>query len=230
MTPDPTTDRRRLSRTSLVTVQRGPALMAINQGSTLERGERVADRLMQADLFSGWGLRTLSTEHPSYDPYSYQRGAVWPHDTMIAAAGLRRYGRIEDAWRLVDGVLAAVTSFERIQMPELFCGLPRRHPGVPVPYQRANVPQAWAAGSIFMGVRLLLGLEPDAPQGRIYLDPALPPWCPELTIRNVRIGAHRLAIRAWRRPDGSCEASVEGNRAGLEVVRGRPPWLQLPSA
>ncbi|MBJ7596171.1 MAG: amylo-alpha-1,6-glucosidase [Candidatus Dormibacteraeota bacterium] len=195
-----------------------------------DRGERVANRLMQADLFSGWGLRTLSTEHPSYDPYSYQRGSIWPHDTMIAAAGLRRYGRIEDAWRLVDGLLAAVTSFERIQMPELFCGLPRRHPGVPVPYQRANVPQAWAAGSIFMAVRVLLGLEPDAPHGRIYLDPALPPWCPELTIRNVRVGAHRLAIRAWRRPDGSCEVSVEGNRAGLEVVRGRPPWLELPLA
>jgi glycogen debranching enzyme len=194
------------------------------------RGQRVADRLMQPDLFSGWGLRTLSSDHPAYDPHSYQRGSVWPHDTMIAAAGLRRYGRVEDAWRLVDGMLAAVTSFERMQMPELFAGLPRRRPDVPVPYQQANVPQAWAAGSIFHAVRLLLGLEPDMPSRRLYLDPVLPPWCPELKVHNVRVGNQRLAINARRQADGSCDVSVDGDRGDIDVVHGRPPWLELPAS
>ncbi|HEY8674566.1 MAG TPA: amylo-alpha-1,6-glucosidase, partial [Candidatus Dormibacteraeota bacterium] len=174
---------------------------------------------MRPDLFSGWGLRTLSSDHPSYDPHSYQRGSVWPHDTMIAAAGLRRYGRIEDSWRLVDGLLSAVSSFDRLQMPELFSGLQRRRPDVPVPHANANVPQAWAAGSIFHAMRMLLGVEPDVPGGRIYVDPMLPPWCPELTLDNVRIGADRFRITAWRRSDGNHEIDVESSGSTLPVVR-----------
>jgi glycogen debranching enzyme len=195
-----------------------------------ERGDRVSERLMRPELFSGWGLRTLSSDHPSYDPHSYQRGSVWPHDTMIAAAGLRRYGHIEDSWQLLDGLLGAVSSFDRLQMPELFSGLPRRRRDVPVPYEAANVPQAWAAGSIFHAIRMLLGLEPDVPSGRIYVDPMLPPWCPELTLDNVRIGADRFRISARRRPNGTHEINVDGSGSALSVVRGAPPWMELPSA
>ena len=101
-----------------------------------------------ADLFTGFGLRTLSSDHPSYDPHSYQRGSVWPHDTMIAAAGMRRYGRDEEAWRLIDGILEAASAFDGFQLPELFAGLQRQPLDAPVPYERANVPQAWAAGSV----------------------------------------------------------------------------------
>lgn len=193
-----------------------------------DRAQQVADRLLQPDLFTGWGLRTLSSEHPAYDPHSYQRGSVWPHDTMLAAAGLRRYGRIADCWRLVDGLLQAVAAFERNQMPELFAGLPRHDPDVPIPYHRANVPQAWAAGSIFHAVRILLGLEPDVPAGVVYLDPALPPWCPRLRLENVRIGASRLEIEAWRRADGSSDVGVRVDGAHLDIVRGTPPWLRQP--
>lgn len=193
-----------------------------------ERAQLVADRLFHPDLFTGWGLRTLSSEHPAYDPHSYQRGSVWPHDTMLAAAGMRRYGRIEDCWRLIDGLLEAVAAFERHQMPELFAGLPRRDPDVPVPYERANVPQAWAAGSIFHAVRILLGLEPDVPAGIVYVDPALPPWCPELRLENVRIGASRLGIHAWRRRDGSSDVQVHIDGPHLDVVRGLAPWQAVP--
>jgi glycogen debranching enzyme len=187
----------------------------------------VADRLMRADLFSGWGLRTLSTHHPAYDPHSYQRGSVWPHDTMLAAAGLRRYGRTEDAWALIEGLLSAASAFERAQLPELFAGLPRMPPDVPVPYERANVPQAWAAGAVFHAVRVLLGLEPDVPGGRVYIDPALPPWCPQLQLDNVRVGTWRLSVAAWRRADGSSEAHVEVEGGRLAVLPGRPPWSDV---
>jgi glycogen debranching enzyme len=190
--------------------------------------ERVADRLMQPDLFAGWGLRTLSNLHPAYDPHSYQRGSVWPHDTMIAAAGLARYGRIEDAWRLMDGLLAAVSAFDRAQMPELFAGLQRVDLDAPIPYERANVPQAWAAGSVFHAVRTLLGLEPDVPGGTVYVDPALPPWCPALLLENVRIGAQRFAFHAVRDRDGVCAIDVDSGAGHLDVVRGRPPRLALP--
>jgi glycogen debranching enzyme len=192
-----------------------------------DRAALVADRLMRHDLFSGWGLRTLSSHHPAYDPHSYQRGSVWPHDTVLAAAGMRRYGRLADCWALIDGVLSAATAFDRSQLPELFAGLGRVPPDVPVPYEHANVPQAWAAGAVFHSLRVLLGLEPDVPAGCVYLDPALPPWCPQLQLDNVRVGAARLDIAAWRLPDGRSDVHVEVEGGHLSVVRGRPPWLDV---
>src|SRR5256885_16332112 len=142
------------------------------------QGRLAGARLLEPDLFTGWGLRRLSDKHPSYDPHSYQPGSGCAHDTVIAAAGLRRYGLVEEAWTLLDGLLSAVMCFDDIQMPELFAGLPRQEFAVPVPYRMANVPQAWSAGCVLQVVRVLLGLEPDLPSGRVYIDPALPPWCP----------------------------------------------------
>src|SRR5256714_1422915 len=190
-----------------------------------ERGRIAGRRLMEPDLFTGWGLRVLSDKHPSYDPHSYQRGSVWPHDSVIAAAGLRRYGLAEEAWTVLDGLLAAVMCFEDIQMPELFAGLPRSEFAVPVPYRMANVPQAWAAGSVLQMVRVLLGLEPDVPNSRIYLDPALPAWCSRLRLSNIRLGPHQVRISVERKPDG--RHSVDADAPGLEIVRGVPPWREL---
>jgi len=192
-----------------------------------DRGQRVAERLLRPDLFTGWGLRTLSRDHPAYDPHDYQRGSVWPHDTLIAADGLRRYGRTADSWRLIDGILGAATGFERSRLPELFAGLSRRGADAPVPYPLANAPQAWAAGAVFHAVRLLLGLEPDVPRGVVYLDPALPPWCPHLELENVRIGSGRLRVHAWRRPDGSTDCRTALHGVHLTVVRGSAPWRRV---
>src|SRR5437899_3089484 len=190
-----------------------------------ERGRAAGRRLMQPDMFTGWGLRTLSDHHPSYDPHSYQRGSVWPHDSVIAAAGLRRYGMNEEAWTILDGLLAAVMCFEDSQMPELFAGLPKGEFAVPVPYRMANVPQAWAAGSVLHMVRILLGLEPDIPAGRIYLDPALPAWCSKLELRRMRLGPHEVRVSVQRKGDG--RHMVDADAPGLEVVRGVPPWLEI---
>ena len=190
-----------------------------------ERGRAAGRRLMQPDMFTGWGLRVLSDHHPSYDPHSYQRGSVWPHDSVIAAAGMRRYGLTEEAWTIMDGLLAAVMCFEDIQMPELFAGLPKSEFAVPVPYRMANVPQAWAAGSVLHMVRILLGLEPDMPAGRIYLDPALPAWCSRLELRKLRLGRHEVWLSVERRPDG--QHAVDADTEGLEIIRGTPPWLEV---
>ncbi len=190
-----------------------------------ERGRAAGRRLMQPDMFSGWGIRVLSDHHPSYDPHSYQRGSVWPHDSVIAAAGLRRYGLVDEAWTVMDGILGAVMCFEDIQMPELFAGLPKNEFAVPVPYRMANVPQAWSAGCVLQMVRVMLGLEPDLPAGKVYLDPALPPWCPRLELHNLRLGDHKVRLRVERRPDGSHD--VDGDTGGAELVRGAPPWLDV---
>ena len=190
-----------------------------------ERGRAAGKRLMQPDMFTGWGIRVLSDHHPSYDPHSYQRGSVWPHDTVIAAAGLRRYGLGDEAWTVMDGILGAVMCFEDIQMPELFAGLPKNEFAVPVPYRMANVPQAWSAGCVLQMVRVMLGLEPDLPDGKVYIDPLLPPWCPRLDLRNLRLGEHRARIRVERRPDGTHD--VDGDVGGLDLVRGAPAWLDV---
>src|SRR5436190_10531876 len=190
-----------------------------------ERGRLAGRRLMQPDMFTGWGVRTLSDHHPSYDPHSYQPGSVWPHDSVIAAAGMRRYGLNEEAWTILDGLLAAVMCFEDIQMPELFAGLPKSEFAVPVPYRMANVPQAWAAGSVLHMVRVLLGLEPDMQARRIYLDPALPAWCSRLEVRKLRLGRDEVRIRVER--DANGRHTVDADAPGLEVVRGGPPWLEI---
>jgi glycogen debranching enzyme len=190
------------------------------------QGRLAGERLLKPDLFTGWGLRVLSDQHPSYDPHSYQRGSVWPHDTVIAAAGLRRYGMVEEAWTLIDGLLSAVMCFDDIQMPELFAGLPRKEFAVPVPYRMANVPQAWSAGCVLQVVRVLLGLEPDLPAGRVYVDPALPPWCPTFELSNLQLGDRQLRLSVRRREDGTSILDGEASH-GLEIVEGPAPWLNL---
>jgi len=115
--------------------------------------------------------------------------------------------------------------FEDIQMPELFAGLPKNEFAVPVPYRMANVPQAWAAGSVLHMVRVLLGLEPDVPAGKLYVDPALPAWCSRLEVRNLRLGRHTARLTVARNKGGGHD--VEADAPGLEVVHGTPPWLKL---
>jgi glycogen debranching enzyme len=210
--------------------KRAVATVASNTGHCLwmgildgERGRAAGKRLMQPDVFSGWGLRVLSDRHPSYDPHSYQRGSVWPHDSVIAAAGMRRYGLVEEAWAIMDGLLGAVMCFEDLQMPELFAGLPKGDYAVPVPYRNANVPQAWAAGSVLQMVRILLGLEPDMPARRIYVDPALPAWCSHLELRKLQLGDGEVRLSVRR--DGDGRYDVDADAPGLEIVRGIPPWL-----
>ena len=165
-----------------------------------DRAAAVARRLLAPDLFSGWGLRTLSARHPAFNPLSYQLGSVWPHDTALAAAGLWRYGQFEAADRLIEALLDAASAFEAERLPELFCGLDRSH-GLPVPYEEANSPQAWAAAVPLLFLQLFLGLVPDAPKGRCFLFPRLPTWLPQLKVHGIRIG-HGLLDVSLRRHGG----------------------------
>lgn len=196
-----------------------------------QRAAVVARRFMQPDLFSGWGLRTLSSHNPAYNPLSYQLGSVWPHDTLIASAGLWRYGLREEACVLVRAVLQAAEAFEDQRLPELFCGFEASN-GFPVPYEEANIPQAWAAAVPVLAAQLFLGLVPDAPHGRCFVSPWLPSWLPRLALRGIRVGQGHLDIAVTGEGDDTVVESM--NAAGVEVIHaqvaaplgGMPPSLQ----
>lgn len=153
-----------------------------------KRAAAVVKRLMQKDTWSGWGIRTLSSDHPSFNPYNYQTGAVWPHDSSIIAMGMRRYGFAEEAAALARDISGAASHFLLNQLPELYAGLQRDPTSFPVQYLGANVPQAWAAGAPFLLLQAMLGLEQDAPRRKLYLDPALPDWLPDVTLIDLRLG------------------------------------------
>ncbi|MEA2536455.1 MAG: hypothetical protein QOF11_689 [Chloroflexota bacterium] len=188
-----------------------------------DRADRVVDRLMAPDMWSGWGIRTLSAEHPGYNPYSYHLGSVWPHDNATIAGGFRRYGRGEEAQRVAQGIFAAAERFESYRLPELFAGLPRERGAFPVQYLGANVPQAWAAASVFRFVAILCGIHAAGSQRRIFVNPNLPDWLPAITIRNLRAGKGSADLRL----EGD-RMEVISNSTGFKIVHGPAPRPRPP--
>jgi glycogen debranching enzyme len=181
-----------------------------------DRAGRVVRRLMAPDMWSGWGIRTLSADHPAYNPYSYQNGSVWPHDNGFIALGFRRYGFAAEAARVARDVSGAGGYFMQHQMPELYAGLQRSPTNFPVQYLGANVPQAWAAGSAFSFLQALLGFQPDAPNDRLYIDPVLPEWLPDITVMDLRVGQQSFDVHFWRDGDKTRWKVLKGNRDAVK--------------
>jgi glycogen debranching enzyme len=183
-----------------------------------ERAARVVARLLAPDMFSGWGIRTLSALHCAYNPYAYHNGSVWPHDNGLIAQGMRRYGFAREAAQVARAVSGAGAFFALHQLPELYAGLPREVAPFPVQVLGANVPQAWAAGAVFSFVQALLGLEADAPNGVLRLDPALPPWLPDLTLRDLRLGDQTFTLQFHRAGETTVTNVLQGNPAAIVVA------------
>jgi glycogen debranching enzyme len=185
-----------------------------------ERAGRVVERLLADDMWSGWGVRTLASSHVAYNPFSYHTGTVWPHDNAMIAGGFRRYGFDAEAARVAKALVDVAERQVAYRLPELFAGLPRAEASFPVQYLGANVPQAWAAGSILRLIAVLCGIHATSDQdgSRLYVNPALPEWLPEVTIRNLRAGRGSidLAVR-----DGTVE--VLSNSSAFEVIHGPAP-------
>ncbi len=177
-----------------------------------DRAKRVVERLMAPDMNSGWGIRTLSADHPAFNPYAYQRGAVWPHDNALIALGFRRYGFVREAHQIAADITNVSSFFYLSQMPELYAGIQKEPQNFPVQYLGANVPQGWAAGSCFQLLAMMVGFQPDAAAGMLYLDPALPDWMGELTLRDLRLGEQVFHIRFWR----------DGAATRWDVIKGDP--------
>jgi glycogen debranching enzyme len=181
-----------------------------------KRAAAVVKRLMQKDMWSGWGIRTLSSDHPSFNPYNYQTGAVWPHDNSLIALGMRRYGFDAEAAALARDISGAASHFLLNQLPELYAGLQRDPTGFPVQYLGANVPQAWAAGTPFVLLQAMLGIQQDAPGGKLYVDPALPAWLPDVKLIDLRLGRRRFDIRFWRDGKETLFEVLKGKRSAVE--------------
>jgi len=181
-----------------------------------ERAGIVVKRLMRKDMWSGWGIRTLSSDHPSFNPYNYQTGAVWPHDNSLIALGMRRYGFAAEAAAVARDISGAASHFLLNQLPELYAGLQRDPTSFPVQYLGANVPQAWAAGAPFMLLQAMLGLQQDAPRGKLYVDPALPDWLPDVTLTDLRLGRRRFDIRFRRDGKSTIFKVLKGNSDAVE--------------
>ena len=184
-----------------------------------DKAAAVADRLLADDMFSGWGIRTLSSRHPAFNPFAYHLGSVWPSPNSIAAYGLMRYGFVEHMHRVAEGLFAASQVFDLDRLPEVFGGHTRdaRHPH-PGLYPGACSPQAWSAGAVILLVQTMIGLTPLAPRGTLVVDPALPAWLPEITIRNIQVGGSRASLTFRRDKAGHTEAEVIED-GGLYIVR-----------
>jgi glycogen debranching enzyme len=184
-----------------------------------DRAEQMVERLFQPDLWSGWGIRTLSTQNPAYDPIGYHTGSVWAHDNSFIAAGLKRYGYHGEANRIAEGIFAAASKFQSNQMPELFGGVERESEKFPVPYIDANIPQAWAAGAILWLISTMLGLKADAPNRQLQIQPVLPDWLPDLQLTNVSVGDAKVELRFWIE-DAKTHWKVVNQVGKLEVIEG----------
>ena len=150
------------------------------------RADAVADQLFSDGLWSGWGVRTMSRHDSGYGPLAYHNGTVWPHDNSLIAWGLARYGRHAEARRIARALLDASGEFGHA-LPEVFTGLPRSTTPFPVPYPTANRPQAWAAATPVLLLRVMLGLEPDRERGALVsrCNDRLPAWLEGTTLQGV---------------------------------------------
>jgi glycogen debranching enzyme len=186
---------------------------------------RTALRFIADDLFSGWGVRTLSSLHPAYNPYSYHRGSVWPVEHGTFAVGFMRYGYQRVVELIAQAQFEAAALFDFYRLPELFSGHGRDadHP-FPAFYPQACSPQAWSASAIFCMLQAMLGLYPYAPLNMLLVDPFLPEWLPEITLENLRVGSGTVTIRFYRRKDGRSDYEVLDKRGPLHVFRQPSPW------
>ncbi len=187
--------------------------------------QRTVNRLLDEDMFTGWGVRTLAATHPAFNPFSYHRGTVWPVEHGSFAMGFFRYGLHAELQKIARGIFDAASLFDFYRLPEVFSGHQRdaRHP-FPALYPKTNWPQAWSAAAVFTLIQCMLGLYPYAPMHALFLDPHLPDWLPEITVSNLHVGKAIVAIRFYRDADGTSDYKVLDKRGTLHVVRQPSPW------
>ncbi len=187
--------------------------------------ERTVDRLLAEDMFSGWGARTLSAQHPAFNPFSYHRGTVWPVEHGSFAMGFMRYGLHAALEKIALGMFEAAAMFDFRRLPEVFSGHQRDplHP-FPAMYPKTNWPQAWSSSAIFTIIQCMLGIYPYAPLHALFVDPHLPDWLPEITLSNLHVGSAIVTIRFFREKDGSSTYEVLNKRGRLHLFQQPSPW------
>ena len=181
-------------------------------------------RLFAPDLFSGWGIRTLSSDDPAYRPLAYHLGTVWPVENATTVFGLRRFGFDSRALELTRAVFDLGALYERGRIPECVGGYARSEFPRPGAYPRANPIQAWNESAYPLLLQTLLGLQPVAPLDLLVVDPVPPEWLPEVTVRGLSLGGATATLRLVRDPaSGRAHAEVVEKRGTLHVVYQPPP-------
>jgi glycogen debranching enzyme len=185
---------------------------------TPEKAYSVAERLRAPDMFNGWGIRTLSSLSPAYNPMGYHIGSVWPHDNSLIAVGVRSLGLIDQALEIFQGLVDMTLQQSYQRPPELFCGYERNNNSNPVQYPVACTPQAWATGSIFQLLQMIVNLVPDAQNNCLrIIDPALPESINQLSVHNLRVGPTLLDLE-FERSGSTTACRVAKKRGNLRVV------------
>jgi glycogen debranching enzyme len=183
---------------------------------------RVVGRLFSSDMFSGWGIRTLSSGHRAYNPLSYHLGTVWAVEQATIAFGLRRFGFNTRALELAKALFDLAALYPEYRIPECIGGYPRAS-GAPGAYPRANTPQLWNASAFPLLIHTILGLQPLAPVETLIVDPVLPTWLPELVVHDLRLAGSKATLRFWRDGSGSSQVEVLHKRGTFRILKQPPP-------
>jgi glycogen debranching enzyme len=205
----------------LQVVSSNPGHLLWNRAIPRERARTVVARFMRDDMFSGWGLRTLSAEERTFNPLSYHRGSVWPHDNSLIVHGMALNEFRQPALRVLTTLFQAALRFRDYRLPELFCGVQRREFDDPVHYPVSCSPQAWASGAMLLMLTSVLGIRPSAPRRELNIvNPELPEWLDHLHIRNLRVGQSRVGLDFSRRGQRTfCNVvDVEGDKLLVNVT------------
>ncbi len=182
------------------------------------QAREVATHLLSPEMFSGHGVRTLADTEVAYNPLSYHNGSVWPHDNSIVMEGLRFYDESERLERLVLGMMGILESSEDFRLPELFCGFRKRGNEPPIPYEVACKPQAWAAGSIFLMIKSMLGISMDADQDYVvFHNPFLVPQVNVLEIKGLQ-GRDWEVDLLFRRGKQGTHVDVTHKRGAVRIL------------
>ncbi|HET8624282.1 MAG TPA: hypothetical protein VFM14_12010, partial [Gemmatimonadales bacterium] len=183
----------------------------------------VVGRLFSPDMYSGWGIRTLASTHPAYNPIGYHLGSIWSVENATIGFGLRRYGFDIRFLDLMEAMLDLARLYDRFRIPECIGGYARAdflHPGA---YPQSNAPQAWNQSAMPLLIHTLLGLQPVAALDLLVIDPVLPEWLPEVTLDRLRVGGATVTLRFYRDRSGESHAEVVRRRGTLHIVKQPPP-------
>ncbi|HEV2961727.1 MAG TPA: amylo-alpha-1,6-glucosidase [Candidatus Angelobacter sp.] len=205
----------------LQVISSNPGHLLFTRMVPADRARAVTQRLVQPDMFSGWGLRTMSRDERVFNPLSYHRGSVWPHDNSIAAHGMALYEFREAALQVFTGLFQSALNFRDYRLPELFCGIQRGEHDRPVQYPVSCWPQAWASGAVFLLLTSVLGIRPSAQRKELnVVSPTLPEWLDYLHIRNLQIGNSRVGLDFTRHGDRTfCNVvDIEGEKLLVNIA------------
>ncbi|MCP9833920.1 MULTISPECIES: glycogen debranching N-terminal domain-containing protein [unclassified Cyanobium] len=190
--------------------------------ATKEAAAAIARQLMAPTSFNGWGVRTLDEREIRYNPMSYHNGSVWPHDNALIGMGLARYGHRSEAVQILSGLFETASAVPMFQLPELFCGFPRREEEGPTYYPVACSPQAWASASVFGLLEAITGMAIEREHGshRVQVrlhNPSLPRGLNLLDINGLRLGEEEISLQ-FHRSDHDVGVLVRGRSPGVDVL------------